>query len=221
MTKDKMLKVENNYTVYMHKNKINGKVYIGITSQQPVKRRWRKGSCYKNCNKFYKAIKKYGWNNFEHIILFENLTEKEACNKEIELIKKYNSIRNGYNILQGGNLSNKGIRFTEEHKYKIGIANKGTKNGMFGKTHNLEIRKKIAKKNKKQWLNKEYKEKMKYIMKYEKNHFKKVKCLETNEVFFSINEASRKYNLIVQNIHKCCKGERKTCGGYHWGYYEE
>ena len=63
---------ENNYTVYMHKNKINGKVYIGITSQQPVKRRWRKGSCYKNCNKFYKAIQKYGWNNFEHIILFEN-----------------------------------------------------------------------------------------------------------------------------------------------------
>lgn len=221
MTKNEMLKVENNYTVYMHKNKINDKVYIGITSQYPVKRRWRKGSCYKSCNKFYKAIQKYGWDNFEHIILFENLTEKDACKKEIELIKKYNSIKKGYNILKGGNLSNKGIHFTQEHKNKIGIANKGEKNGMFGKKHTLEAKNKIIEKNKRQWLNKDYKEKMQYIMKYQKNHFKKIICLETKEVFFSIHEASRKYNLIVQNIHKCCKGERKACGGYHWRYYEE
>ena len=74
---------ENNYTVYMHKNKINGKVYIGITYQN-VKYRWRKnGEGYKK-QKFYNAIKKYGWDNFEHIILFENLTFEEACLKEQE-----------------------------------------------------------------------------------------------------------------------------------------
>ena len=129
---------EHNYTVYMHKNKINDKVYIGITCQYPVKRRWRQGSCYKSCKKFYRAIKKYGWNNFEHIILYENLTETDACNKEIELINKYDCIENGYNILKGGNLSNKGMHFTEKHKQKIGIANKGERNGMYGKTHTEE-----------------------------------------------------------------------------------
>ena len=55
MAKSEMLKVKNNYTVYMHKNKINNKVYIGITYQN-VKYRWRKnGEGYKK-QKFYNAI---------------------------------------------------------------------------------------------------------------------------------------------------------------------
>lgn len=212
---------ENNYTVYMHKNKINGKVYIGITKQKPVKRRWKQGSCYKCCKKFYRAIQKYSWNNFEHIILFENLTCENACKKEIELIKEYNSIENGYNISKGGKANNNELHFTEEHKQKIGFANKGYKNGMYGKTHTDEVKNIISEKSKKQWLNEEYKQKMKHIVKYEKNHFRKVICLDTNEIFFSIAEASRKYNIQRTNIMKCCKGERNKCGNLHWRYYEE
>ena len=188
---------ENNYTVYMHKNKINGKVYIGTSRQQPIKRRWRQGSTYKECSKFYKDIQKYGFDNFEHIILFENLNQKEAFSKEIELIKKYDSINNGYNILKGGNLSNTGIHFTQEHKQKIGFANKGKKNGMYGKKLSQKRKDEISKKSREQWLNKEFREKIIHITKYEKNHFRKVICLETNEIFFSIAEASRKYNLHV------------------------
>ena len=213
--------MENNYTVYMHKNKINGKVYIGTTCQQPAKRRWRQGSTYKECPKFYKDIKKYGFNNFEHIILFEKLNQEEAFKKEIELIEKYNSINKGYNVLKGGNLSNTGIHFTLEHKQKIGFANKGKKNGMYGKKLSQERKNEISKRSKQQWLNKEYKEKMIYIMKYKKNNFRKIICLDTNEIFFSIAEASRKYNLHTQNIIKCCKGERKKCGNLRWRYYEE
>ena len=79
------------YTVYMHINKINQKRYIGITSQT-VNRRWRKdGQGYKQCKLFYRAIKKYGWDNFEHIILQEGLTEEEAKKEEHRLIVKYKS----------------------------------------------------------------------------------------------------------------------------------
>ena len=49
---------EHNYTVYMHKNKINGKVYIGITKQKP-KYRWHNGEGY-NHQVFKRAIDKYG-----------------------------------------------------------------------------------------------------------------------------------------------------------------
>ena len=62
-----------NYKVYIHRNKINGKVYIGITKQKP-ENRWRNGKGYKQNIKFYRAIEKYGWNNFEHIVLVDNLT---------------------------------------------------------------------------------------------------------------------------------------------------
>lgn len=88
--------------VYMHINKINSKKYIGITKD--IKRRWQNnGREYKGFTFGY-AIEKYGWDNFDHIILFENLTREEACKKEIELIAYYNTTDNayGYNISKGG-----------------------------------------------------------------------------------------------------------------------
>lgn len=48
------------------------------------------------------AINKYGWENFEHIILATGLTFEEANLKEKEYIEKFNSINNGYNIQSGG-----------------------------------------------------------------------------------------------------------------------
>ena len=67
------------YIVYQHKNKINGKVYIGITMKKK-KKRWGSNGCnYKSSPHFYAAIKKYGWDNFEHNILFTNLTKEQAC----------------------------------------------------------------------------------------------------------------------------------------------
>ena len=72
-----------NYTIYMHKNIINGKVYIGQTIQENLEDRWKNGKGYKPCTYFYRAIEKYGWDNFAHIILeqgdasFEEINERE------------------------------------------------------------------------------------------------------------------------------------------------
>lgn len=79
----------SNYKVYIHISPSN-KVYIGITKQNPVKR-WRNGLGYKNNIYFYRSILKYGWNNFKHQILYDNLSLEDAKLKEIELICKYNS----------------------------------------------------------------------------------------------------------------------------------
>lgn len=91
-----------NYTVYMHRFP-NGKVYIGITSQAPNER-WRGGEGYKN-QFVYRAIKKYGWDNIEHIIIISGLSKKEAEEKEIEMISSLmsNNPEYGYNIENGGN----------------------------------------------------------------------------------------------------------------------
>ena len=93
------------YTLYCHTNKINSKKYIGITCRENINIRWQKGKGY-STQIFGKAIDKYGWDNFEHEILFENLDKDEAESKEIELIKKYNTTNRklGYNISKGGGL---------------------------------------------------------------------------------------------------------------------
>lgn len=88
------------YCVYAHVNKTNGKMYIGITNN--IKRRWvGNGAEYDKCTEFYNAIKKHGWDNFEHVILVDKISKQIASIFECELIKKYNLIENGYNSSKG------------------------------------------------------------------------------------------------------------------------
>ena len=91
------------YYVYIHYFP-NGKVYVGITCVSP-KRRWRPdGSGYKHQSVMWSAIQKYGWGNIQHEIIASNLTQVEACNFEILLIRNLKSTdhRYGYNIDNGG-----------------------------------------------------------------------------------------------------------------------
>lgn len=93
--------IKKNYKVYKHTNKTNQKCYIGITHVE-VNQRWNNGIGYKDNDKFFKDIQKYGWNNFNHEILKENLTYKEAVEYEEYMIKKLNTVENGYNKSYSG-----------------------------------------------------------------------------------------------------------------------
>lgn len=116
----------DNYKVYVHINKINGKLYFGQTGQEDVKDRWDSGHGYKSCVAFNRAIEKYGWSNFEHIVLFENLSLEMANIIEAELIKKYKTTNNkyGYNITSGG----WNYKMSESTKEKLRQAHLGKHN---------------------------------------------------------------------------------------------
>ena len=113
---------ERKFIVYKHTSP-NGKVYIGITSQKP-NRRFRDGKGYYNNKHFYNAIKKYGWDNFSHEVLFDNLTEEEAKLMEQFYIALYDSFKNGYNRTLGGE-GLLGYTPTEETRIKLRNANIG------------------------------------------------------------------------------------------------
>ena len=201
------------YTVYQHRNKINGKIYIGITMQEPEKRWGSNGCNYKSSPHFYAAIQKYGWDNFEHNILFTNLTKEKACQKEQELIKNFNSMdRNfGYNSTSGGDI----FVMNKETKQKISQAMMGNKNGL-GHPCSEEKKIKISKAQKGREFTAEHKEKLSEAAK--KRHVpcsdekkkklsqnypnkKQVYCQELDTVYESVQECARQLNLYLTTIH--------------------
>lgn len=189
----------NNYCIYCHTNKINGKKYIGQTCQLLSQRWGHNGKGYQTSTVFYKAIQKYGWDNFEHEILKSNLTLEEANYWEEYYIKFYHTWVddpqcNGYNIHTGG-----GNHKDPEYIRKIKSENaKGEKNYFYGKHFFGEDNPFYGKKH-----TNESKQKMSI----------KIKCNETGEIFNSLDAASKYAGLASSSsISLCCRGKRKHAG---------
>lgn len=125
------------YCVYKHTSP-SGKSYIGITRQRPNER-WRNGHGYYQNPFFTSAIEKYGWDNFTHEILFDGLSKEDACEKEKELIRLYQSnVReHGYNLSSGGENPSEGMTWTDEMRERVSRSNKG-------KTRSAETRRRIS-----------------------------------------------------------------------------
>ena len=92
--------VANTYKVYVHTNLVTNKKYVGIT-RLPLQERFNNGKGYFSNKKFYKDIKKYGWNEgFSHEVIKDNLDYITARRLENELIKKYDLVNSGYNNIE-------------------------------------------------------------------------------------------------------------------------
>lgn len=237
------------YCVYVHTSP-SGKKYVGQTGTEPEKRWGKNGANYlkkKNGNylhpAFAHAIVKYGWENIEHEIVSSNLTREEACNFEKLLIEKlgtknrkygYNlkdggyggggfsedtlkkmsesrkgkkqseeTIRKRFENLRGENHPNYGKPLSEEYRQKVSSATKGENNHNYGKHFTEEHKKKISASLKKQ-----------KVVQYD---------LQENfiKIWDGMGDVERELGISKSNISACCKGNRKTVGGFIWRYYED
>lgn len=147
-TRVENLPKRKSYTVYMHIAP-SGKRYIGITQQEP-KKRWRQGKGYKENQPFSKAIKKYGWDNIEHIIIAEKLSYEEAGQMEKDLIREYKTTdkRHGYNVCYGGEDGWVGVHHTEEAKRKMSESKKGRPSSRKGYHLSEETKRKLSESHK-------------------------------------------------------------------------
>lgn len=191
------------YQLYKIINKINGKYYIGVHYGNIITDNYYgSGRLIKN------AVRKYGKENFEQIIIEEFDNSKEAYLKEKEIVNK-NLIfdDNCYNLMIGG----KGAEGGNNHpmfgkvrlditgdknpskrndiKYKISLHKKGSKNPMFG----------ITPTNAKKVL--QYDFEMRLIKEWD-----------------TLNQASKELNIYNSNISMCCNGKLKTSGGFIWKF---
>lgn len=218
--------------IYIIKNLVNGKKYIGQSREIERRRKEHKYICSESNKSLKLAYKKYGIENFSFEIL-EECCESALDEREIFWIEKLNP---EYNRTKGGSgkygnvtseetrekLKNAAKRAweskTEEEKQYI-IKN-NLKGPKVGHKVSEETRRKLrdAKTGQKQSEEtiKKRVEKLKGRKRTNDYRMKPVICIETGETFKSLKEAVEKYNLSTLCAH--LKGRYKTCKGNHYRY---
>ena len=190
------------WCIYKHTSKTSGKVYIGQTNNINV--RWKPGA-YRNCAKFYAAIQKYGWDDFEHEILEDNLTLEEANQRETYYIQLYDSINNGYNLNTGGD----NHLASEETRNKMSQTRKGVPHSP---EHNLAISKALT----------GYKQTEEHKLHNRlAQHRRPVECIETGIIYESLSEAQRQTGILGETISRQIRGKQKSTQGLHWRFINE
>lgn len=220
--------VENKtYTVYRHVSP-DGKSYVGLTKKNPIERWGYNGNGYHN-QYFNKAIKKYGWDNIKHEILYTNLSLDEACQKEIDCIRKYNSYVAGYNQTFGGecDTSNPVIFINTGEVFEdIYIASKNFNipyTTIRGYCNSNAISSRYDENGRYYCFAYYYPYKTYSIKDYiiSKHRDSTIICLESGELYINAQEIERMTGLFATNIHKVCKRKYDNCGGLHFMYYKE
>jgi len=173
------------YTIYKSVNTKTGKVYIGFDSNWPNRSNNHKSASKKQDSKFYRAIRKYGWDNFEWSVIYQS-KDKQHTLKEMEtyFINEYNSMKNGYNSTLGGD-GTLGRKRTKEERLKQSISTKG-----ISKPHTTEHNKKIGdalRGQKRIPLSEEHKQKISQSNKgipkpFTEEHKKNLKCHKNNSL---------------------------------------
>lgn len=230
------------YSLYVHTNKENGKMYVGITSCTP-ELRWKKGFGYSDRLPIGRAFRKYGWDGFTHEIIAENLPEDVAKDLEIKLIAVWQTQNPeyGYNICAGGD-GVSGWHPSEETKRKIGAAHKGKfgeANPNFGHKWTEEMREKArnrvvseeTRRKQSECAKKKTGEKNSFFGKHHSDETKQIiSCIQSKSVsqfskdmtlintFSSVRKAAESTGIHKTSISNCCRGKAKTAGGFIWQY---
>ena len=233
--------------IYCITNKINGKPYIGQTIRTLEERIADHKHCKKTL--IGKAIQKYGWSDktFKVEILEVCETLEQLNEREKFWIAKYNSIvPNGYNMTEGGSIGIPGkpkseatrarmklaqaknrkcvccietgevfesIKMAAEH-YGIGSgeissACHGKRNTAAG-LHWLFLE---------DWLSADDKTRADLLAKLPHRR-KRVRCIETDEIFTSTRKAAEKYGTDHKNISRACRKPTRIALGMHWTFVD-
>lgn len=203
--------------IYIIKNTINEKVYIGQTSRT-LEIRWKEYlRHYKRGDQaIYAAMRKYGIENF-FVEKIEECEEDRLDEREIYWIQKYNSFNNGYNSTLGGRFE--GFATDQINKVLLLWEQGYTVNKIVEQTSlNVETVRGYLNKNNidhnqiRARANKAIaKSKSKPVFQYDKNN-------NFIKEWPSTMEAERILGINHRNISAVCNGKRKTAGNYIWTY---
>lgn len=90
--------MEDRYIIYLHVNKINNKVYVGITKHSNPELRWRHGREYRKNVVFTRALDKYGWDGFERARKEGKYDNRHPNFTEEGKKRIYSAVSKGYSL---------------------------------------------------------------------------------------------------------------------------
>lgn len=222
-----------NGVVYMYTNKFNGKKYIGETICEAKRKTKHKYDTFKRNSKlyFHRSLRKCGYDNFDYEVLFKfshhnkQSVKNVLWDKEVELIKEYNTFgEGGYNLTSGGGGtygSKRTDEFKKRHSKLMMGKNKGNKATLGRKnTPEQSKRQSIRQKGRKMTITPEgLAKKRATIIKY---HSKPIiqYDLQGNEIAKhpSTIEASKTIGVNRVGIKDCLGGRQKTAYGFIWKF---
>lgn len=218
--------------IYLIRNKVNGKCYVGQTRQKKVESRWayHKNPSVSNDGYFANAVRRHGWDSFETSIICE-IPNEELNDREILEISERNTLSpNGYNLDGGGGVnkvvhdetrekmrqSQLGRKHSEEVKARIGAAHKGELNHNYGVVYTEEHRKKLRESARKSgYDHSKIAEKDKPNKTEVDQYTVEGEFVKTHE---SITKAAEVMGIVRSAISRCCRGKSKSSGGFIWKY---
>ena len=132
--------MSGNGIIYKAVNKLNGRIYIGLTTRSLDVRIAEHLRDPRSCI-FGNALRKYGVLSFEFSVVDTGESREILAEKEMYWIRQYDCVKpNGYNLTEGGEGT---LNPSAETRAKMSLANIGNKR-MLGKKHSDETKKKLS-----------------------------------------------------------------------------
>lgn len=202
--------------IYKATNLVNGKCYIGQTTNLAKRKLRHKSNILddKNSAYFYNAVRKYGWCNFTWEVLCECDT-KELLNirETMKIIVNHSHWTEcGYNMTWGGEGS-MGYKASEKTKKKLSDLSKGKNNPMYGKHHTDMAKRIISLKNVGRIKSDDVKD---YIAIQTKKKYNYIFISPNGDKYSPLNikRFCRENNLKYNCIKHLCAGRNKTHRGW-------
>lgn len=236
------------YSIYKATNKVNGKIYIGKTKNFQKRIKKHKSSSFNKKDKayydyFHKAIRKYGWENFQWTEFASCLNKEDINNIEKETILFFKSHDNniGYNLTLGGEGGDTFSFLNEEDKNKFRLKiskitkgrsswskgltkeNNDTLKNMsekkkgrkikFTEQHCKNLSKSLSGKKRQPWT-----AERKNSQSLNNKNRKEVICNETKQIFQSMAKAAKEMKLSPSHLNEHLHGKHKYVKGYTFSY---
>ncbi len=187
--------------IYKITNQVNGKCYIGLTTQG-AHQRWAEHKSRfilgERDHKLYLAMRKYGIKNFKCEVICSVLDKEDLAKLEIYFVEKFNSFKRGYNMNCGGDFVSDETKEKMRQKM-LGRKVTWTKKGWITRKANGHKNSEFALRGAANHWSK------RYAVKHPDGHV---------ETVHGLNEFCRQHSLFWSAMRRTLIGEQKSHKGY-------